>query len=84
MCDRNDTKHIIVNELYNKKKKGFYFYIQSPYENNYVTVKYFLSDKEIHKRNLSITDLINYIEECCCRYGIQDGIAMVDSYYKLD
>lgn len=84
MPDKREAKNIIVNELYNKKKKGFYFYIQDYNENNPDTVKYFLSDKDFKKRNLNVVELMNYIQDCCWRYGVKDGIDMVDSYYKLD
>lgn len=84
MPDKREAKNIVVNELYNKKKKGFYFYIQDFNENNPDTVKYFLSDKDFEKRNLNVVELMNYIQDCCWRYGVKDGINMVDSYYKLD
>ena len=84
MTDKRETKKIVVNELYNKKKKGFYFYIQDFNEENPETVKYFLSDKDFRKRNLNVRELMNYIQDCCWRYGIENGIEMVDSYYKYD
>ena len=84
MADRNEKNKVIVNELYNKKKKGFYFYIQNPDEDECATVKYFLSDKDFRKRNLTVIALMEYIKDCCWRYGTIDGINMVDSYYKLD
>lgn len=84
MADKNTKNNIIVNELYNKKKKGFYFYIQNPDEDNCATVKYFLSDKDMSKRNLNVVQLADYIKDCCWRYGIRDGLQIVDSYYKLD
>lgn len=84
MPDKREIKKIIVNELYNKKKKGFYFYIQDYNEEKPETMKYFLSDKDFKKRNLNVCELMNYIQDCCWRYGVKDGLVMVDSYYKYD
>lgn len=84
MTDKREIKNIIVNELYNKKKKGFIFYIQDYNVHQYETIKYFLADKDFRKRNLNVLELMNYIQDCCWRYGVKDGLAMVDSYYKYD
>lgn len=82
--NKRDKKKIIINELYNKKKKGFNFYVQDYNNNSVETVKYFLSDKDFNKRNLNVVQLMDYIVDCVYRYGLQDGLNMVDSYYKLD
>lgn len=82
--DRKEKNNVVVNELYNKKKKGFNFYVQSPDEDSCATVIYFISDKDMKKRNLSVLELADYIKDCCWRYGIRDGLEMVTSYYQYD
>lgn len=84
MTDNNQKNSIDCNELYSPRKKGFHFYVIDRSAVKPKTTKFFLSDKLLKKRNLNIQELTQYIRDCCWRYGIEDGIKVVISYYELD
>lgn len=73
-----------VNMMYNKKARGYIFYINDVNDAIGDTIKFTMSLKTINKRNLDIIQLRDFIKENVNEYGISSGIDNVMNYYNED